>query len=384
MHVSATNLHNKDYSLPLFGTHLLLPDRPTRHCLARLPWLSLLALLGFWNAPIRLPAQDPKLPEGLDAATAKLIRDSAGQISRISLNSQPLTLTRWHTDSPRILSGQVLILDVKELVLRDPTEGRIQRYPSQHVVGIDVAWGSDDALKAHEAFLQGNFRDSTRLAQAALKPPLLRWQQTLLVAEIIDALWARQAYRSAATTYLKLLEERPPLLLHSTIPLAWLPIELDQLSLDAALQWQQSDQEHAQLIAASWLLTSSSRKEARDTLNQLLNSKIEWIRQLAQAQLWRLEPAQDAMSTTLRDWSSHRDAIFLPFQLGPNLLLAEKLDQAGSRPLAVAEWTRIAVLHADRYHALAPNLLKQIASATDKTALADEGQRLIQSLKREP
>lgn len=333
----------------------------------------------FWAMCIALGLVVPRVVQAQeDSKEASSLRDnqatlqsqialSAKQISRLSLAPlTPIHLQRWLPGESNQLDAQVLVFNEKELIYLKPGDATVQRSGSQNIVAIDVAWGSPEAHQANLLFQEQKYREAVRAAQGALKTGIFRWQQTVLIAEIVDSLWLLGQYRLAGTTFLKLIEEKPPTLLYASAPLAWSSVEFDKATLDAAKEWLDSPNEMAQLLGASWLL-STKRAEAMVVLKSLSQSKSEPLRQLAAAQLWRTFPPTEAVSSSIGEWSTLRDNMPLPIQWGPTLLIAEKMDKSGAPLLAVPEWMRIAILHPDRYDA------KKVALESAQKALRQAG-----------
>jgi hypothetical protein len=82
-------------------------------------------------------------------------------------------------------------------------------------------------------------------------------------------------------------------------------------------------------------------------------------------------------------WVGQRDALPIPLQAGPTMLLAHRLDQANQPKLAIAEWLRVASLHEDRYHLVqqATRRATEIANKIGDPIFAESIVKSFSSLK---
>ena len=193
-----------------------------------------------------------------------------------------------------------------------------------------------------------------------------RWQQRVILAEMIESRSALGAPDAAGKLFSFLAKLNPPQLLIATIPIPW-----GSETLDANLpkiqrlaeEWILDENEAVQLMGAAWLLSGQKRAIAIESLENLAkNSKSQILRSYAKAQLWRTTPPAELISDRYPKWLAERDSLLLPIQAGPTMLLAERLAQAGQPVLAISEWLRIATLHADRYHLASKAILKAVAA----------------------
>ncbi len=244
--------------------------------------------------------------------------------------------------------GEVKQLDGVELQMID-TVGEAVRVPSHRVVRVEPRWRNATAAQTHQLFVQRRYRELSTAVPAALESDLERWQQRLLIAELVQGAEALGSPRVAGIYFLSLAESNPPPLLYSVMPLCWTAREPDQALRAAAEDWLKSDVEAARLLGASWLLMGESQLAAQRELTRLQASSNRTLAEIAVAQGWRLIPPPQTMSQ-LSAWLEFRDKLTGPLQLGPTELLSDRLMRIGRNDLALGQWGRIASQHADHPH----------------------------------
>jgi hypothetical protein len=221
------------------------------------------------------------------------------------------------------------------------------------VVGVEPSWKSSGYAQVHELFGQHRYREVLQEGQAALtQADVPRWQQRVLVALMVDSAVSLKQHAVAGRVFKALAAESPPDLLLSRIPIPWSDelIGVTPTVTKEALAWIESDTPAMQLLGASWLTGGEHRLAAIDKLKVLSTNSSSLISSYAKVQLWRVVPPEEILSERFQEWTQQRDALPLPLQAGPTMLLAHRLAQANQSKLAVAEWLRIASMHSDRYH----------------------------------
>ena len=293
------------------------------------------------------------------------------------------SLNRW---DPRQLfedAGLIKEWDGQKVVLvRQGTKREITT-PGDFVVRIEPAWSNETAEQIHRLFSDRQYAAVVKQGNDAIKSGLPRWQQRVILSEMIEACSALGKPRIAGILFVSLAKENPPQLLLSTIPIPWGETALLDSNVsevqNLSEEWIKQDSEAAQLLGAAWLLSGAKRPSAIEKLEQLAkSSKIPIVSAYAQAQLWRIVPPAEILSDRLPRWIVERDKLLLPLQAGPTMLLADRLQQAGQPNLAIPEWLRVATLHSNRYH-LATKAIPKAAAAL-RTAKRNEEADRVQSM----
>lgn len=276
------------------------------------------------------------------------------------------SLDRWKPRSFIEVQAVVVSWEADQLVVVKPGANGTSSFPGDLVAGIEPNWKSPAYAQVHELFKQHKFREVLQQGQAALAmPDIPRWQQRIVVAEMIDSAVALEQYAVAARIFKILAQDTSPELLLSRIPLPWTD-ELTQATpalTQEALAGLENNSPAMQLLGAAWLLGGEHRLVAIEKLKSIAASGDSLMASYAKSQLWRLVAPEEVFSTGFAQWTALRDQLPLALQAGPSMLLAHRLDQAGQTKIALTEWLRVTSLHEDRYHLRNRALQKAIQGA---------------------
>jgi hypothetical protein len=325
-----------------------------------------------------------------EGGTSELYRqamDKLGAESRIVwLESGSLSLERWEPGRSIELRGVVVEWEPTRLViLRKDTAGP-STFPGDQVIGIEPGWKDESFVEVHRLFGEQQFSEVIRTGQAALKAPSIpRWQQRLLVAEMVQSACALGQWQVAGKIYSVLAQDTPPQLLASVIPLPWSDelLSAGKSMREPAMGWLQASEPELQLLGATWLLGSDQNGSAIEMLLRLAKHESTMISGYAQAQLWRTVLPSEIESIHFGKWVGLRDKLPIALQAGPTMLLGHRLDQSGAWELAVAEWLRIASLHSERYHLKTKAIERAIATCRAAGA-GDQADRIAARYSRVP
>jgi len=267
------------------------------------------------------------------------------------------SLDRWQARSLLELDGVIVSWETDQLLLVKPNGVGTTTLPGDLLVGITPGWKSPSFERTHQLWLNKEFAKVISSGQSALaEREIPKWQQRLLVTEMIESAMALNQTTVAARIFQALGNEPIPELLLSRIPLPW-STELDHVPPAVATEasvWMNKESPSLKLLGAAWSLTGPNRLEAVEVLKDLAKLKEQskptyrLIASYAQVQLWRTIPEDTILSKELDNWYQLRDSLQIPLQAGPTALLATRLEQANQPELALAEWLRILTLHSDR------------------------------------
>jgi len=321
---------------------------------------SLIGLSG--NPGNTLCAQNPPpsgiLPPAEESAAFLQAKEKLGASSRIVWGEVgPSSLDRWQAKSLVEFDGVIVAWEPEQLILVKRNGTGTTTLPGDLLVGITPGWKSPAFERTHQLWLNKDFPKVITSGQMALaEREIPRWQQRLLVTEMIESAVAINQLAVACRIFQAIGDDPIPDLLLSRIPLPW-STELDNVPPAVASEasvWMSKDAPALKLLGATWSLTGPNRLEAVEKLKELakLNDQAKPTHRLiatyAQAQLWRTTPVDDIVSKDLESWIQLRDSLQIPTQAGPTALLATRLEQANQIELALAEWLRILSLHSDR------------------------------------
>ncbi|MEI6525480.1 MAG: hypothetical protein WCP62_05585 [Planctomycetota bacterium] len=345
-------------------------------------WLCLVCCFPMWAWTQGGGTQEPRT-EVVETEYYRQAVEKLGPSSKV-LWSEPgeNSLNRWRARSIIEASGVIASWDVDKLVVIKPEANGPTNFPGDLVVGIEPGWKSLAYTQVHSLFEQRKFKEVLQQGQAALSlAEIPRWQQRVVVSEMVDSAMALQQYSAAARVFRVLAQDSTPELLLSRIPLPWSDelLRVTPALTQEALGWIESDKPAMQLVGASWLLAGEHRLAAIDKLKSLSSNASPMIAAYSKIQLWRLTIPEEILSDGFLEWVAQRDALPVPLQAGPTMLLAHRLEQANQPKLAIAEWLRVTSMHADRYH-LAEQAVRRGADAAKKLGDEELAQKLVQKI----
>lgn len=280
----------------------------------------------------------------------------------------------WDPPKPFVVRGEITEFDQQQLTLIDAETQQPRQISSEQVQRVVPVWVNDQVRQAVQLFETRQYRECVKPLQEALASGVPRWQQRILISYLVRAAWALERPRSAGILFLNLVDNAPPPLLFADMPLCWTTIEPDQALQREAVNWLSDPRPEAQLLGASWLLVTTQRDQAIATINRLRDSKNPTVARLATAQSWRIVPPPEVVPS-LKRWSEYRELLIEPLQLGPTELIADRLQRIGESELAVGQWSRIATIHADRYHR-ASQALRSAAETLRQSGDTDQADRI--------
>jgi hypothetical protein len=328
--------------------------------IARLSIISCVSL-GWFGCNALLAQEDEPASDLYRQALDKL-----GSESRIEwLESGALSLKRWEPGRSIELRGVLVEWEPTRLVLVRKDAKGPTTFPGDQVIGIDPGWKEKSFADVHRHFMEHRFAEVISEGQSILKTPSVpRWQQRLIVAEMVQSACALGQWQVAGKVYGYLAQDTSPQVLLSVIPLPWSDelLSAGKGMREPAAEWLQRTEPEMQLLGASWLLGSEQNGVALDVLKRLSSHESPLVSHYAQSQLWRSVPPSEVESTYFGKWVALRDAMPLSLQSGPTMLLGHRLEQSGAWELAVAEWLRIASLYGDRYHLKTQAIERAIAA----------------------
>jgi len=235
----------------------------------------------------------------------------------------------WYPGVIKPLEGEIVQLDAKALrliVTGDQAETLIAAHQVLWVKAGDLSKAESIAI---ELFFDAKYDKAVRPLLDALedRPPV--WRQQWLSMLAANAAWKSRRAKIALELVAQ-LDARPL----PPMTIAWLPINWDgserAVGAVEAAQARLNDPSPAtQLVAASWLLSSPVRAQAKQTLNQLaIDNKRPAIARLAEILVWRTATPPEVKENAAA-WQAKVDALPIAVQTGPLRTLIEKFDSAG-------------------------------------------------------
>ncbi len=202
-----------------------------------------------------------------------------------------------------------------------------------------------------------------------------------LLAQMVWCLRYQNDWDQAARIFLLIVQSDPTTQYFDAMPLAWRPLTPTLAMERKATEWIRDDRDPAaQLIAASWLLSSTAenRTDATRTLEDLTRAKDIRIAQLAEAQLWRSQLVT-AREAEIPRWQAAIERMPESLRGGPYHLLGQLLARHGRQTDAALAMMRVPILF-PREQTLAAESLLAAAAALEKDGRTDEARSVLREL----
>ncbi len=221
--------------------------------------------------------------------------------------------------------------------------GREQQVSSDRVARLESRWDRRQ-LEGDTAFASGEFERADQLYRQALdgERETRDWARHRLVVQLV---WCQQAtgkWPEAGSLFLKsVLGSNPQTPYFDAIPLAWKTPAASLPMQQFAKKWLVDERSRAaNLLGASWLLTSTERERAIEVLRQLTVGEDRQVAFLAETQLWRIQ-VPTASEVTIREWEKLLSRMPTAFRAGPYHLLGHALKRTGRSQDGLIAWMRV-------------------------------------------
>ena len=219
--------------------------------------------------------------------------------------------------------------------------GREQQVPAARVARLESRWDRRQ-LEADKAFELGECERAEALYRQALEHEMRSWARHRLVVQVA---WCQQSagkWPEAGTTFLKsVLVSNPETPYFDAIPLAWkTPVAALPMERLGKTWIVDERSEVANLLGASWLLTSTERELAIGVLRQLAVSDNRQVAFLAETQLWRTQ-VPTVSDVAIKQWEKLLSRMPTPLRAGPYHLLGHALHRTGRSQDGLIAWMRV-------------------------------------------
>lgn len=225
--------------------------------------------------------------------------------------------------------------------------GRTEPIPNESIVRIETNW-SEECLQGRQFLESRKFAAAIEpLAKAASAEPR-PWAAAMVRADLVRSLSALGKDLDALQQFVLILSQDPETRWMEFAPLAWDGGLVDAPIAAIAQKCLEAKQPNLQLLGASWLLGTSQRAAAVETLKKLKQDIRPEVAHLASAQLWRTELPQ-ATEKEVANWARQIERMPESLRAGPLLLVGLASQRLTQPDRAVLSWMEIAILHEDNY-----------------------------------
>ena len=289
-----------------------------------------------------------------------------------------VTVARSDNDPPTQRTGTIIDYTGEELTL-EVAGGRQEKIPAERV----VAWETNrvpEQIEADRSFQEDRFADAVVGYQRAMEKEKRTWLRRWILAEMIACYRNMEQFDRAGDAFLALLRNDPTAVRLDVIPLPWKARQPSPELARQAAQWLADDKSPgAQLLGASWLLSTNQRDEALEKLKQLATCPDRRIAQLAIAQRWRAESVT-ADRPEVANWEQQFQQIDPMLQSGPAFVLGTVLARLGEPAQAALYFLRTPILHPSDRDLAAESLMaagEQLEKSHDLTGARSVYRELI-------
>jgi hypothetical protein len=196
-------------------------------------------------------------------------------------------------------------------------------YPAEQVVEVRTGW-----LESHERgrkqLADRRVDEAVKSFQEALTSESRVWVRREILASLVRGALRQGDRVTAGARFLMIVESDRATRHFAVIPLVWAPENVNASEKSQSLIWlSQQDSDVARLLGASLLLEDNQLGDtAQKEMALLQRSSDERVRQLAQAQSWRLKlRALDVSDLELQRWDDRIQQLPTSLRGGPNYLL---------------------------------------------------------------
>ncbi|MDA8743128.1 hypothetical protein N9N28_00720 [Rubripirellula amarantea] len=287
-------------------------------------------ILAIWlsaNAMSNANAQSPRSTSPLDRVWLEPKRPTQSQ-------------SDWYPQAIEQLEGRIVEFDDKQLSIAEGQTKDKTIVAARRVLWIEPGEVSDGEPRVIDAFENGDNRAVLADLAEVLKarPPV--WRQQWLT--MLGANSAKLSGRAKISLELvSQLDRRPlPAMVVAWAPIAWTPERSNDPTIQSSLARLQDPSPLTQLVAASWLLSSSHRNDALETIQTLAtNEDRPSVMTLARCLLWTTASPPE-VKANYQQWLDELETIPISLSVGPTVSLQRKLQAAGLSQAANAlEWS---------------------------------------------
>jgi tetratricopeptide (TPR) repeat protein len=215
--------------------------------------------------------------------------------------------------------------------------------------------------------------------QQALTVERRPWARRQILHQLMRAFEADGRLEAAGDALVTLVELDPHAPAWTDAPLAWFPHE--GFRREKANELIAHGRAADMLLGASYLLSTTDRTRAERVLRQLLTSDNEFIRSLAEAQLWRSR-LLDASAEDVARWAVRIEAMPVAVRAGPYFVVAEAWQRLGETDNALLAYLRVPLQY-PACRALAARSLVAAARLSVNAGHRQEATRLLRQATSE-
>lgn len=244
--------------------------------------------------------------------------------------------------------GEIVELTGTELKLKN-SAGRVETLPAGRIVEFRTDWRADH-LRARELHGTGKLGEAITAYEEAKRSEPRAWAQRQIMAERSQCLAESGRFDLAGEEFLAIVASDPATGHLAAMPLAWRSFPPDAALESRAAGWLAAGSKSpaAQLLGASWLLSTSRRSEAVQRLEELSLKRgaedDQRLAMLAELQLWRTKVVT-AKALDVGRWMDAVERMPTAVQPGGWFVVGEAYGRLKQPEEAALAYLRVPLVH---------------------------------------
>lgn len=268
--------------------------------------------------------------------------------AQTSIGNYPdrVTIQPRNSTGTKAIRCRVLDYTGRNITLLESGQVNQSIYSSDEVLRVETPQ-SEPHRQGLQSLAAGRVDDADRLLREALNRETREWVRREILADLVRASLWKGDYTGASARF-GLLYSSDPLTRHfGFIPVVWSEKTVDDGQRRAASSLVVESSPVSQLVGASILLVGSDHEElAKDTLKALTGGNDRNLRQLAEAQLWRLKVReQNVAAHELERWQRQVEDLPETMRGGPYFVLGQGYRSKLLRDQAALAMLRLPILY---------------------------------------
>ncbi len=242
------------------------------------------------------------------------------------------------------ITGEVQEFSGKRIVVQQVGRTEPTVIAVDQLTGVRVIWESEPAVRAHEHFRIGNWRDCILATKEANDlPDVPDWQRKMLSLQVVSAATHFEKLETATLVFKALRQREMPNFGYAYLPVAWSTVAPNSAVVQAAEKFASDTDAAAKLVAATWLLHGPQRQASVKALESIAQGNEPVLSQIAKTQLWRTIAPQEFVTSHLSKAINFRDSMPLYLQAGPTAVIADRVERSGDWAGAWNYWLEVAM-----------------------------------------
>jgi thioredoxin-like negative regulator of GroEL len=269
---------------------------------------------------------------------------------------QDTVITSTATNPSGRIKRQGTILDYSGTELRlKTTLGAEETIPAARVIEIKTTWPAAYNT-ARDARTAGRIDDAIASLRQAKRDERRPWAVRQIMAELAGCYLEAGRIDNAGDEFLALAASDPATRHLDVLPIAWRAAPPDVALEARATAWLSArDNPLAQLLGASWLLSTGKRGEAAAVLAELSRSSEARVAGAASIQLWRTKLVTATPGEVVR-WQAQLEAMPTEIQAAGWYVLGEFFSRQSQPDQAAIAYLKVPILFREQ-RALAADAL---------------------------